>query len=374
MFRPLFRRDPNEAHRASTPLELFYDLATVVAISAAAAGLHHAIGAGDTVEGLARYVSIFFAIWWSWMNFTWFASAHDSSDTSYTLCVFALIFGTCVLAAGVQHFFATGDNLAGVAGWTIQRAALVFLWLRVAAGAQDGARTARRYALGLTVLQSGWVLTLLLLPDPLRWAVGAGLLVLELALPSIAGAISWHRGHIIERYGLLALIVLGEGIAAIHLILLANYGGGLFAVTDLSEAIAATVIVCSMWWLYFRRNEEAEIGRDRGIIAWGYGHGVVFASAAAVGAGMDVWSDLRAAQETAGPALATLAVAVPLAIYLISLTLIFDGLRLDLGREGACLLCAIGLILGAYLLPNLWVLAVQLVALILWLRAERDID
>src|SRR5262245_357148 len=68
-------RSPHEAHRVSTPLELFFDLVFVVAIAQAASGMHHAIAEGHAGAGLFGYVMVFFAIWWAWMNFTWFASA-----------------------------------------------------------------------------------------------------------------------------------------------------------------------------------------------------------------------------------------------------------------------------------------------------------
>jgi low temperature requirement protein LtrA len=29
---------------------------------------------------LTSYLIVFFAIWWAWMNFTWFASAYDTDD------------------------------------------------------------------------------------------------------------------------------------------------------------------------------------------------------------------------------------------------------------------------------------------------------
>lgn len=61
--RPMSRRDPDESHRASTPLELLFDLVTVIAIAAAAMGLHHAVTEGHFAGGILRVVGAFFAIW-----------------------------------------------------------------------------------------------------------------------------------------------------------------------------------------------------------------------------------------------------------------------------------------------------------------------
>jgi low temperature requirement protein LtrA len=71
---PLHGRDPDEEHRAATPLELFFDLVFVVAVAQAAAHLHHGLEEGFGGAFL-NYLLVFFAVWWGWMNVTWFASA-----------------------------------------------------------------------------------------------------------------------------------------------------------------------------------------------------------------------------------------------------------------------------------------------------------
>lgn len=73
-------RDVNKTHRAATPLELLFDLATVIAIASAADGLHHALVAGHISEGIIKFAVAFFGIWWAWMNYTWFTSAYDNND------------------------------------------------------------------------------------------------------------------------------------------------------------------------------------------------------------------------------------------------------------------------------------------------------
>jgi low temperature requirement protein LtrA len=80
---PMAARSPHEAHRVATPLELFFDLVFVVAIAQAAGGLHHAIAEGHVGDGIVGYLMVFFAIWWAWMNFTWFAS---HPPTIATMC------------------------------------------------------------------------------------------------------------------------------------------------------------------------------------------------------------------------------------------------------------------------------------------------
>ena len=60
---------------------------------------------------------VFFAIWWAWMNFTWFASAYDCDDVPYRLAVFVQIAGALILAGGIPSMFETREpNLATVGG------------------------------------------------------------------------------------------------------------------------------------------------------------------------------------------------------------------------------------------------------------------
>ena len=98
--RPVRPRDPDEPGRVSTPLELLFDLVFVVAIAGSAAELHHGLSAAHygTVGG---YLMTFFAIWWAWMNYTWFASAYDNDDVVFRLLTFVIMSGALFLAAGV---------------------------------------------------------------------------------------------------------------------------------------------------------------------------------------------------------------------------------------------------------------------------------
>ena len=91
-------RDPTEAHRASTPLELFFDLSFVVAVAAGAAELHHGLAEGH-LGTLLGYAFVFFAVWWAWMNYSWFASAYDTGDVVFRLLTFVIMAGVLVLAA-----------------------------------------------------------------------------------------------------------------------------------------------------------------------------------------------------------------------------------------------------------------------------------
>src|SRR6187200_3191697 len=137
-------RDTDEPHRVSSPLELLFDLTFVVAIAALTAQLGHGIAAGHALDELAPFLQVFFAIWWAWMNFTWFASYYDTDDVPYRLLTLLQMSGVLVLAAGVPSAFATGDYRAITVGYLIMRVGLVALWLRAAVEDPEGRGTALR--------------------------------------------------------------------------------------------------------------------------------------------------------------------------------------------------------------------------------------
>ncbi len=256
-------RDPQETHRTATPLELFFDLTFVVAVAQAASGLHHDLVSGHAGDALVRYPLVFFAIWWAWMNFTWFASAYDTEDVFYRLMVFLQMAGVLILAAGVPRAFADNDFAVITVGYVVMRLAMVALWVRAGLSHPDGRACAYRYALGISILQIGWALRLAL-PDDLGLPGFLVLVVAELAVPiwaESAGRTSWHPGHIAERYGLFTMIVLGESVLA------ATLGVQAALDTDTPVGDLATVIVggllvvFSMWWLYFDMPAETVVTR-----------------------------------------------------------------------------------------------------------------
>jgi low temperature requirement protein LtrA len=319
-------RSPHEAHRAATPLELLFDLVFVVAIAQAASGLHHAVAELHPLEGLMGYLMVFFALWWAWMAFTWFASAYDCDDVPYRLLVFVQIAGALLLAAGIPAMFETRTpNVATVGGYVIMRLALVVQWLRAAASDLERRTTARRYALGIAVLQTAWVSMLFI---PQYWLPGfLALAALDLTMPMWAERASpttWHRQHIAERYGLLTLIVLGESILSATTAMQSAFAAG-SVLSDLAPLIVGgLLIVYSMWWVYFDRPVHDLLTSARKAFVWGYGHYFVFASAAAVGAGLAVAVDAATHSAKIGPVGAGVAVAIPVATYLICLWILHD--------------------------------------------------
>src|SRR4051794_2659 len=118
---PMRARPADEPHRVSTPLELFFDLCFVVSVAQAGVELHHSVAERHVAHGLQGYLMVFFAIWWAWMNFTWFASAYDTDDDVYRITTFVQIAGALLLAAGVAQAFDHADFRVITIGYVIMR-------------------------------------------------------------------------------------------------------------------------------------------------------------------------------------------------------------------------------------------------------------
>jgi low temperature requirement protein LtrA len=342
-------RPIDEPHRASSQLELLFDLIFVVAVAAATVELAHAIADGHALSVLGGFLQVFFAIWWAWMNFTWFASSYDTDDVAYRVLTMVQMAGVLVLAAGVPSA-AGSDYRAVTAGYVIMRLGLVAQWLRV--GAEDPAsrRTALRYATGIGVLQVGWLARLVLaetgaVPEPALPVCFGVLVVLELAVPRWAervAATNWHPHHIAERYGLFTIILLGESVLAattgVRGALAAGEISGAFVVI----AISGLVLLFALWWLYFL--EPAGDGlRDRRhrSYLWGYGHYGIFAALTALGASLEVAVEHTAHHLAASPLAIGYAVALAVGAFLVLLWLVhIPILARPVLRPAAVLGCA----------------------------------
>ncbi|PCN49359.1 low temperature requirement protein A [Curtobacterium sp. 'Ferrero'] len=352
-------RDPAEAHRAASPLELLFDLVFVVAVGFAASDLHAIEAEGHVSSAIVAYAFVFFAIWWAWINFTWFATSFDTDDWLYRVTTFVQMAGVLVLAAGVHGLMVDGDSSVVVAGYVVMRLALVAQWLRAAASSTTYRRTALRYAVGIVVVQALWVLALLLPGTARGWAVPV-LILLEVLVPPFAehgsATTPWHTRHIAERYSLFTLIVLGEGLVAsanavIDAVADAEHLGPLLVL-----AASGLVIVVGLWWIYFSREQHAHIRSLPTALVFGYGHYVVFAAAGALPAGIEVAVSADAGGADLSRVTVAATTAVPVALFVLAIWALALRPSLSTGWNTAVVTLALAIA------ASVWVPEVSLVA------------
>jgi low temperature requirement protein LtrA len=313
-------RDPNEAGRTASTLELFFDLVFVVAVGTAAAQLYHALVEGHVLDGILSYCFVFFGLWWAWMNFTWFATSFDTDDWLYRVLTILQMGGVLVFASGICPAFDEHDYSVLIVAYVVMRVALVAQWLRASQSWASTRRTTLIYAVGISLVQILW-LVCLLLPAGMVTVALVVLLAAELAVPIIAertGTTPWHPNHIAERYGLFTLILLGES-------LLASANAIIDAVHDTESlgpligiAVLTLTATAAMWWMYFWPPHHHAIKDVAGSLSYVYGHFFIFAAAGAFSAGIEVEIDVLTAHTTLQQSYAAFAYTLPLAVFVLA--------------------------------------------------------
>jgi low temperature requirement protein LtrA len=354
-------RDPDEAHRAATPLELLFDLTFVVAFGTAADQLAHYLAEDHIRTSLLAFGFVAFGISWAWINFSWFASAYDTDDWVFRLLTLVQMVGVLVFALGIADVFSSIDeghhvnNGVLVAGYVVMRVAMVAQWGRAAR--QDPARAAasRTYIVTILVAQAGWVaLAFARTSVGAMFAWAAGLLLIELGGPVVAetrkGGTPWHPHHIAERYGLLVIIALGEAILGTIAALGAIVGpeGQGWSVEAAVVGFAGVALTFGMWWIYFVMPCGAILERRRErSFGWGYGHIPLFAAVVATGAGLHVAAYLVEDKTELDVLDTLLTTAIPLAIYVLAIYLLYTYLSRTVDPFHFLLIGASAVLLGA---------------------------
>ena len=149
--------------------------------------------------------------------------------------------------------------------------------------------TALRYAYGLILVQAVWVVALLATGGHVPIWLFVVLVACDFAVPFIAelaGTTPWHPHHVAERYGLFFIIVLGETILSVTIALQVAFDKE-HPPAELWLVVAGGVLITfSGWWLYFARDNSGILTDNSIGYVWGFGHYVIFGTAAAVGAGL----------------------------------------------------------------------------------------
>lgn len=350
-------RDPAEPHRVATPLELLYDLTFVVAFGVAASELAHLLAEGHVRSGLIGFGFATLLVCWAWVGFSWFASAYDTDDWAYRLLTMSQMVGVIILALGLPPMYASIDkgghidNRMVVAGYVVMRIALVAQWIRAAR--QDPARRSicLAYALTLSVAQIGWIAIMIVDASlPVTFVLVGVMTVVELSGPWLVetrkGRAPWHVHHIAERYGLLTIIALGEGIVGTVASLSAEVTAEGWTVDAVLVAVAGIGLTFGMWWIYFvvpsSRLLQADPARA---IRFGYSHIPLFGAIVATGAGLHAAAYYIEHHSELSSVGTVLTVAIPVGVYIGSIFLLYALLVSEWDSFHTLLLVLTGVVL-----------------------------
>lgn len=257
-----------------TPLELFFDLVFVLALTQCTA----LMAAVPSWEGVAQAMLILALLWWAWGGYAWLTSVVNPEEGAVRIVMFAAMAAMLVAALCVPEAFDRLALLFAVA-YAIVRFAHIALFVLASRDDPElrssviGLAASTAVGVGLIALAAGT-------DDVLQGSLWALAILLDFAGPYFFGAEGWRMlpEHFAERFGLIVIIALGESIVAIG-------AGAEFGVDAgvVAAAVFGTAIVAALWWLYFdvvaivatRRLARAAPGRERNSIgrdSYGYLH------------------------------------------------------------------------------------------------------
>jgi low temperature requirement protein LtrA len=249
-----------------TPLELFFDLVFVLAITQCTA----LMADNPTWTGLAEGLLVLGVLWWSWVGYAWLTSVVDPEEGAVRVAIFGAMAALLVAALCVPEAFDASALLFACA-YAVVRIAQIMLFLL--ASRDDPALHHSVVGLAVsTAIGVGLIVAASFADGTLQGALWAVALLLDMGGPFFFGSEGWKLvpGHFAERHGLIVIIALGESIVAIGVGAEAGVDAGVVVAAVLGIAVAA-----ALWWLYFdvvaivaeRRLSKAAEGRERNEIA-----------------------------------------------------------------------------------------------------------
>jgi low temperature requirement protein LtrA len=226
-----------------TPLELFFDLVFVFAITQVSGFVSDDATWTHLLEGLA----IMAVLWWAWVSYAWLGNTAGSDEGAIRVVLLSamgamlivslavpgafaddgLVFGIAYFAVRLLHLGAYAllaredESLRGVVG-RLAASAVPGALLLVVAGALDGTPRAICWIAALAVDYGG------------------------LAAQGVEG---WRveASHFAERHGLIIIIALGESIVSLGL----GAGGLGLGARVVAGALLGVATAAALWWAYF---------------------------------------------------------------------------------------------------------------------------
>jgi low temperature requirement protein LtrA len=226
-----------------TPLELFFDLVLVYAITQVTELMSH----DPTWRGVGRGLLVLAALWWAWTGYAWLTNTLEPEEGQVRAGMFGAMAAMLVVALAVPRAFGADAVLFGVAYLLVRVLNLV---LDAIAGRDDPdllrvlVRFAPTAALApVIILAAGfvdgrWQVVL--------WAIALAVLYAGALIGRGAG---WRisPAHFAERHGLIVIVALGESIVAIGV----GAAGVPLTPGVVSAAVLGIVVIAALWWAYF---------------------------------------------------------------------------------------------------------------------------
>lgn len=238
-------RRPLAEQHSVTPLELFFDLVFVFALTQVTTLLADDL----TWTGLVRGLAVLAVIWWAWVGFSWLTNTiRIDDDVASRLVMLASMGAMLVVGLVTPGAFGEYSILFGAA-YLVVRLLHITLYAVTTRSDPDVFRAVMRLVPGmvtapLLILAAGFV------PEgPLRGVLWLLAIAVDFLSPVIAGSGGWKvdPAHFTERHGLIIIIALGESLVALGV----SAAGEEIDAGVITAAALGVVVVSALWWLYF---------------------------------------------------------------------------------------------------------------------------
>ncbi|OQR90494.1 hypothetical protein ACHHYP_05474 [Achlya hypogyna] len=338
--KPMTGRDPREPHRKSTSLEKLYDLTLVVALSAVSNVFANSMQYGTNLwQNFMQFIMLFFTIWNAWLPYIWFSSTYDVDDVLYRVGTLGQMIGILVITDGIQN------NLTEVlVGYIILRLFLE-VFMRGRAAYQDPPYRSLnlKCLVASMLLLVGWGFLFHTTMSEEIFITGYFVLAfLEFIIPMVLVATSptpqkYHAHHISERYSEFTIIVFGECILSLsHATAIETT---VFNYRSLALLCESMLLLFMLWWFYFLLPFGHVMEADpRTAFRIGRGHFFIHGTLAAFATGLYMVarcgnvdsaahgtshdSSSQSSDKTISTQTASMMVAIPVGLYLVSLPVV----------------------------------------------------
>lgn len=236
-----------------TPLELFFDLVFVFAITRVTALMAHDLSWASIGQG----VLVLAALWWGWAAYAWLTNHVSGEDDRARFVVVVSMAAMVLVALAVPEAFDAHALLFALAYMVMRMAHLALYWVSSLEDPEVHVAVGKLFP---TAITGPLILVAASFTDgALQAALWIGALALDYGGPFVRGVAGYrvHAAHFCERFSLIVIIALGESIVAI------GVGAGdepLDAAIGFA-AVLSLLVSAAMWWAYF--DVVAALAHDR---------------------------------------------------------------------------------------------------------------
>jgi len=226
-----------------TPLELFFDLVFVFAITQVTGF----VSADPTWTRLIEGLAILAVLWWAWVSYAWLGNTAASDEGAVRVVLLSAMAAVLICSLAVPHAFGRDGLVFGVAYLMVR---VLHLAAYTVVSRSDPQLRGVVVRLATTMLPAAGLLVVAGALDGTAQALcWVGALAVDYGGLVARGVEGWRvvAGHFAERHGLIIIIALGESIVAVGV----GAEGLDLDAGIIAGALLGVAVAGALWWAYF---------------------------------------------------------------------------------------------------------------------------